>query len=52
MSEHLTYHMVRLSVCMLTMMALCRCAVVNVGLKVGIEKLQLHITQPHVERFS
>jgi len=24
----------------------------NVGLKVGIEKVELHITQPRVERFS
>jgi len=34
--------------------ALCRCAVGNVGLKVGIEKVESHrpITQPRVERYS
>jgi len=33
-------------------MALCRCAVVNVNLKAGIEKVESYITQPRVERFS
>jgi len=34
------------------MTAQCRCAVGNVGLKVGIEKVESHITKPRVERFS
>jgi len=34
------------------MRVLCRCAVGNVGLKVGIEKVESHITQLRVERFS
>jgi len=36
---------------MACMMALCRCAVPNVGLKVGIEKVEWHITQPRVSDF-
>jgi len=36
---------------MACMMALCRFAIGNVGLKVGIEKVELHINQPCAERF-
>jgi len=35
-----------------SMTALCRCAVGNVGLNVGIEKVELHVTQPRIERFK
>jgi len=34
------------------MTALCLCVVGNVGLEAGIEKVESHITQPRVERFS
>jgi len=37
---------------MARMTALCRCAVGNVGSKVGTEKVESHITQPRVERLS
>jgi len=33
------------------LMALCHCAIGNVGLKVGIEKVEVRITQPHVSDF-
>jgi len=37
---------------MACMTALCRCAVGNVGLNVGIDKVESHITQQRVERLS
>jgi len=36
---------------MACMMALCRCAVGNVGLKAAIKKVESRITQPRVERY-
>jgi len=52
-SVHGDTKFVRYSIChiVVCVTARCRCAVGNVGLKVGIEKVESHITRPLVEDF-